>query len=53
MQDFISRLLDKFEVDAQHEVSLQTILNFNVSNLKQAKDAVMVQQHDNKLFIVK
>jgi aspartate kinase len=53
VQDFISRLLDQYEVESKSGVSLRTILNFSLSNLKQAKDAVMVQQHANKLFIVK
>ncbi len=52
-RDFESLLLDKFEVEMQTGLKLHTIINFTVKDLKEAVDAVMVQQHDNKLFIVK
>jgi aspartate kinase len=50
---FESLLLDKFDVEIQKELKLYTMINFSVKDLKQAIDAVMVQQHDNKLFLVK
>ncbi len=52
-RDFESLLLDKFEVEMKAGLHLHTIVHFSVKDLKEAADAVMVQQHDNKLFIVK
>ncbi|WNJ18754.1 aspartate kinase [Pontibacter sp. G13] len=51
--EFVSLLLDKFEVQVQEDLKLYTMINFSVKNLKEAADAVMVQQHGNKLFVVK
>lgn len=50
---FESLLLDKFEVEIQRDLKLNTMINFSIKDLKEAVDAIMVQQHDNKLFIVK
>lgn len=52
-RDFASLLLDKFEVEVQDNLQLHTVVNFSVKDLKEAANAIMVQQHDNKLFIVK
>ncbi|MDP5170966.1 MAG: aspartate kinase [Bacteroidia bacterium] len=52
-RDFQSLLLDKFDVEMRTGLRLHTIVNFTVKDLKEAADAVMVQQHDNKIFIVK
>lgn len=53
VRNFTSLLLDKFDVMETSELQLHTVVNFSVKDLKQAADAVMVQQHANKLFIVK
>lgn len=53
LQDFISRLLDKFEVDKKESVILYTVLNYEFADLGKAKNALMVQQEGNKLFYVK
>jgi aspartate kinase len=53
VQDFISRLLDIFEVDKKEMVNLYTVLNYEFADLEKALDAVMVQQEGNKLFYVK
>lgn len=53
VQDFISRLLDIFEVDKKEKVNLYTVLNYEFADLEKALDAVMVQQEGNKLFYVK
>jgi aspartate kinase len=53
VQDFISRLLDKFEVEKTEEVNLYTVLNYEQNDLKRAHQALMVQQEGNKLFYVK
>lgn len=52
-RDFESLLLDKFVVEMRGGLQLHTVINFSVKDLKAAADAVMVQQHGNKLFIVK
>lgn len=51
--EFQSLLLDQFQLDVRQNLSLHTVLNFTVKDLKLAYDSVMVQQHDNKLFFVK
>lgn len=48
-----SLLLDRFEVEIHPELKLYTVLNFQVKDLKEAADAVMVQQHENKLYFLK
>ena len=53
VSEFESLLLDKFEVESKKGLQLYTVLNFKVKDLKEAADAVMVQQHENKLYIVK
>jgi len=53
VQDFISRLLDTFEVEKREGVNLYTVLNYEFSDLEQTKEALMVQQEGNKLFFVK
>lgn len=53
IRNFTSLLLDKFDVEETSDLQLHTVVNFSVKDLKQAADAVMVQQHANKLFIVK
>ncbi|RMG29707.1 MAG: aspartate kinase [Bacteroidetes bacterium] len=50
---FESLLLDRFSVDMQQGLKLYTMINFTIKDLKQAEGARMIQQHDNKLFIVK
>lgn len=50
---FESLLLDKFDVEIQPDLKLYTMINFSIKDLKETVDAVMVQQHDNKLFVVK
>lgn len=50
---FESLLLDRFLVSAEPELKLYTMINFTIKDLKQAEGAHMVQQHDNKLYIVK
>ncbi len=50
---FESLLLDKFSVETQTDLKLYTIINFKVKDLKQAKEARMVQQHENKLYMVR
>lgn len=52
-RDFASLLLDKFDVEIRDNLQLHTVVNFTVKDLKEAANAIMVQQHDNKLFIVK
>ena len=50
---FEALLLDEFDVEVQKNLSLNTIINFAVKDLKETVNAVMVQQQGNKLFIVK
>lgn len=50
---FEALLLDKFSVERQSGLQLYTMINFSPMNLKDAVGAVMVQQHENKLYIVK
>lgn len=50
---FESLLIDLFELEKKEGLKLYTVINFAVKDLKEAARAVMVQQHDNKLFIVK
>ncbi|MEO0472426.1 MAG: aspartate kinase [Bacteroidota bacterium] len=50
---FESLLLDQFSVDIRKGLKLYTMINFSVKDLKEASEAVMVQQHENKLYIVK
>lgn len=53
VNDFVSLLLDRFEVEVRKGLQLYTIINFAVRDLKAAAEAVMVQQHENKLYLVK
>lgn len=53
VRDFTALLLDKFDVEVTSDLQLHTVVNFEVRDLKEAANAVMVQQYDNKLFIVK
>lgn len=53
VSEFQSLLLDRFEVSSQSGLKLYTVLNFQVKDLKDASDALMVQQHENKLYMVK
>ena len=50
---FEALLLDKFTVEMQPDLKLYTMINFSPKDIKAAIDAVMVQQHENKLYIVK
>ncbi|MEM7656755.1 MAG: aspartate kinase [Bacteroidota bacterium] len=50
---FESLLLDKFKVEIRMELKLYTMIHFSPMDLREAADAVMVQQHENKLYIVK
>ena len=50
---FEALLLDKFEVEMQSDLKLYTMINFSPKDIKTAIGAVMVQQHENKLYIVK
>ncbi|TAE54814.1 MAG: aspartate kinase [Bacteroidetes bacterium] len=51
--EFEALLLDKFTVEIRNGLQLYTIINFSVKDLKEASEAVMVQQHENKLYLVK
>ncbi len=53
VSDLESLLLDRFEVEIRPELKLYTVLNFQVKDLKEAAHAVMVQQHENKLYFLK
>ncbi|MDX2245637.1 MAG: aspartate kinase [Bacteroidia bacterium] len=53
VSSFESLLLDKFDVEIKSDLKLYTMINFSIKDLKETVDAVMVQQHDNKLFVVK
>jgi aspartate kinase len=53
MSEFSSLLLDRFEVEHREGLKLYTVLNFQVKDLKEAAGAVMVQQHENKLYFLK
>jgi len=53
LSGFESLLLDKFEVTRKDDLKLYTMINFQVKDLKEAFEAVMVQQNENKLYIVK
>ncbi len=50
---FNSLLLDRFTVEVTQGLTLNTVINFTVKDLKEASDAVMVQQNGTKLFMVK
>lgn len=52
MQAFESLLIDRFSVEMEDGLKLYTMINFKIMDLKQAEGAKMVQQHDNKLYIV-
>lgn len=53
VQEFVSLLLDKFEVEVQTGLELVTFLDFTLMNLRSAQEAVMVQRSENKLFVVR
>ncbi|MCL4152381.1 UNVERIFIED_CONTAM: hypothetical protein GTU68_058816, partial [Idotea baltica] len=53
LSEFESLILDAFNVEIKHDLRLHTMINFSIKDLKTASDAVMVQQHGNKLFVVK
>lgn len=53
LSEFESLVLDAFNVEIKHDLKLHTMINFSIKDLKTANDAVMVQQHGNKLFVVK
>ncbi|MEM6264676.1 MAG: aspartate kinase [Bacteroidota bacterium] len=53
MEEFKALLLDDFVIETESELKLFTIMNFNIRDLKQAQDALMVQQNENKLYFVK
>jgi aspartate kinase len=48
-----SLLLDKFTVNIRTGLQLYTMIHFSTKDLKAAAGAIMVQQHENKLYIVK
>ena len=50
---FESLLLDKFSVNIRTGLKLYTMIHFSTKDLKEAAGAIMVQQHENKLYIVK
>lgn len=52
MQEFESLLLDDFSIEIQPELKLYTFINFSPEELKQITTAVMVQLHENKLYLV-
>lgn len=53
ISEFESLLLDQYTLKKQTGLKLYTVLNFKIKDLKEAADAVMVQQHGNKLYLVK
>ncbi|MEL6192287.1 MAG: aspartate kinase [Bacteroidota bacterium] len=53
LKAFESLLLDQFNVEIERELFLHTIIHFTEEDLKTSEDGVMVQQQDNKLFVVK
>ncbi len=53
IQEFISLLLDQFEVEVRPDLELVTFIDFSLVNLRTAANAVMVQQSENKLFVVR
>ncbi|MDX2285560.1 MAG: aspartate kinase [Bacteroidia bacterium] len=48
-----SLLMDEFQVEMENGLQLFTVINFTLQDLREAAGAVMVQQHENKLFIVR
>ena len=52
-QDFISRMLDTFDIEKKEDVQLQTVLNYEEKDMALAADAVMLQQEGTKMFYVK
>ncbi len=53
LKAFESLLLDQFNVEIEKDLFLHTIIHFTEEDLKTSEDGVMVQQQDNKLFVVK
>ena len=53
LKAFESLLLDQFNVEIERELFLHTIIHFTEEDLKTSEEGVMVQQQDNKLFVVK
>ncbi len=53
LREFESRITDKFILKVQADMNLRTIVNFTAADLGEAKGAALVQQVENKLFIVK
>lgn len=52
VEEFQSLLLDKFFVEERTGLRLRTFINFGPESWKEAKDAVLVQQAENKLYVV-
>lgn len=50
---FEALLLDKFKVEMQSDLQLYTMINFSSKDLEETEGAIMLQQHENKLYIVK
>ncbi|GAB4408254.1 MAG: aspartate kinase [Bacteroidia bacterium] len=53
VNNLIALLLDRFEVAVFRDLQLHTIINFTIKDLKDTVDAMMVQQHANKLYLVR
>ncbi|MEM6764171.1 MAG: aspartate kinase [Bacteroidota bacterium] len=53
LKAFESLLLDQFNVEIERDLFLHTIIHFTPKDLRTAEDGLMVQQQDNKLFVVK
>lgn len=53
LSDFEALLLDRFSVEIRKGLSLHTFINYSDKDLEGSSAAVMMQQHENKLFLVK
>jgi aspartate kinase len=53
LRELVSQLLDEFTVEIQENLELVTLVNFTPAHLAEAQGALLMQQVENKLFVVK
>lgn len=53
LREFVSLLLDDFKVEDSSNRELVTLMNFSDEHWEEAKGALLVQQAENKLFVLR
>ena len=53
LEAFTGLVLDNFELEASHNFTLHTIINFTEEDLLAARSGEMTQRFGNKLFVVR